>query len=54
MQPAQPNPWIIVHMIFYKMTSVAGAKETELQGASSVSGRLNAVAEAGFSPTAFS
>ena len=45
MQPAQPNPWCIVYMIFTKMTSVAGAKETELQGASSVM-RGNAVVEA--------
>ena len=36
MQPAQPNPWIILHMIFAKMISTAGAKEAELQGASSV------------------
>ena len=45
MQPEQPNPWCIVYMIFTKMTSVAGAKETELQGASSVM-RGNAVTEA--------
>jgi hypothetical protein len=36
MQPAHPNPWHILLMIFFKMVSVAGAKETELQGASSV------------------
>ena len=36
MQPAQPNPWLIVLMIFAKMISTAGAKEAELQGASSV------------------
>ena len=45
MQPAQPNPWNILAMIFYKMVSAAGAKEAELQGASSVV-RRNAVAEA--------
>jgi hypothetical protein len=45
MQPAQPNPWIIVLMLFTKMISVAGAKEAELQGASSVV-RVNAMAEA--------
>ena len=45
MQPEQPNPWFIVSMIFGKMTSAAGAKEAELQGASSVV-RGNAVAEA--------
>ena len=45
MQPEQPNPWIIVAMIFAKMTSAAGAKEAELQGASSVV-RGNAVTEA--------
>jgi hypothetical protein len=42
MQPAQPNPWHIVGMIFVKMTRAAGAKEAELQGASSVV-RQNAV-----------
>jgi hypothetical protein len=38
MQPAQPNPWIIVTMIFAKMIGMAGAKEAELQGVSSFSG----------------
>ena len=42
MQPEQPNPWYIVQMIFVKMISAAGAKEAELQGASSVV-RVNAV-----------
>jgi hypothetical protein len=46
MQPDQPNPWLIVQMLFVKMSYTAGAKEFELQGASSVSGRRNAVAEA--------
>ena len=45
MQPDQPNPLMIVGMIFAKMISAAGAKEAELQGASSVV-RGNAVAEA--------
>ena len=45
MQPAQPNPWNILAMIFYKMVSAAGVKEAELQGASSVV-RGNAVVEA--------
>ena len=45
MQPEQPNPWLIVIMIFMKMTSAAGANETELQGSSSVV-RGNAVIEA--------
>ena len=45
MQPDQPNPWFIVNLIFMKMISVAGAKEAELQGASSVV-RGNAVLEA--------
>jgi hypothetical protein len=36
MQPDQPNPYYIVAMILAKMTSAAGAKEAELQGASSV------------------
>ena len=45
MQPEQPNPWYIVQMIFVKMISAAGAKEAELQGASSVV-RGNAMVEA--------
>ena len=36
MQPDQPSPWWMVCMIFMKMISAAGAKEAELQGASSV------------------
>ena len=36
MQPSQPNPWVIAHMIFLKMINAAGAKEAELQGSSSV------------------
>ena len=45
MQPEQPNPWAIVSFIFVKMISAAGAKEAELQGASSVM-RGNAALEA--------
>ena len=45
MQPDQPNPWYIVSVIFGKMISAAGAKEAELQGASSVV-RGNAAFEA--------
>ena len=45
MQPQQPNPWNILIMIFAKMVGAAGAKEAELQGASSVV-RGNAVIEA--------
>jgi hypothetical protein len=45
MQPEQPNSWHIVQMIFAKMISAAGAKEAELQGASSVV-RANALTEA--------
>ena len=45
MQPEQPNPWHMIFMIFTKMISTAGAKEAELQGASSVV-RRNAVTEA--------
>ena len=45
MQPEQPNPWHIVNMIFIKMIRAAGAKEAELQGASSVV-RGNAALEA--------
>ena len=45
MQPEQPNPWNIVAITFAKMISAAGAKEAELQGASSVV-RGNAMTEA--------
>ena len=45
MQPDQASPWIIVLMILSKMISAAGAKEAELQGASSVM-RGNAAMEA--------
>jgi hypothetical protein len=45
MQPEQPNPSLIVVMIFMKMVSAAGAKEAELQGSSSVV-RGNAAMEA--------
>jgi hypothetical protein len=45
MQPEQPNPWSIVLFICNKMISVAGAKEAELQGTSSVM-RGNATIEA--------
>ena len=45
MQPDQPNPCFIVTLIFSKMIRAAGAKEAELQGASSVV-RGNALQEA--------
>ena len=45
MQPDQLNPWMILNSIFVKMASAAGAKEAELQGASSVV-RGNAAIEA--------
>jgi hypothetical protein len=45
MQPNQPNPWMIVSVSCFKMISVAGAKEAELQGSSSVV-RGNAAMEA--------
>ena len=45
MQPAQPNPWHIVIFTVVKMIGAAGAKEAELQGASSVV-RRNAAIEA--------
>ena len=45
MQPEQPNPYLILMMMSTKMVSAAGAKEAELQGASSVV-RRNAVIEA--------
>ena len=44
MQPDQPNPYLIVAMIFGKMVSTAGVKEAELQGSSSVM-RRNVVAD---------
>ena len=45
MQPEQPNPELILRMVFIKMICAAGTKEAELQGASSVV-RGNAVADA--------
>ena len=45
MQPDQPNPWFILHIVFLKMISTAGTKEAKLQGSSSVV-RGNAVTEA--------
>jgi hypothetical protein len=45
MQPEQPNPWHIVLFIFMKMIRAAGAREAELQDASSVV-RGNAMVEA--------
>jgi hypothetical protein len=45
MQPAQSNPWHIVVLVFLKMIRAAGAKEAELQGASSIV-RGNALIEA--------
>ena len=45
MQPDQPNPWFMVVVILINMITAAGAKETELQGASSVV-RRNAAHEA--------
>ena len=50
MQPEQPNPWLIVLFTFMKMISAAGAKEAELQGASSVV-RVNTVFEAAHGET---
>ena len=50
MQPAQPDPYWIVIMILFKMISAAGAKEAELQGASSVV-RVNVVAKAAMGET---
>ena len=51
MQPEQPNPWWIVNMVFAKLVRTAGAKEVELQGASSASGRRNAAVEAALGET---
>ena len=45
MQPEQPCPHWIVFMIFDRMGRTAGAKEAELQGASSVM-RVNPVTTA--------
>ena len=50
MQPDQPNPELIVNMIFMKMIRAAGAKEAELQGSSSVV-RVNAMFEAALGET---
>jgi hypothetical protein len=42
MQPAQPNPWHTLLMVTVSMLGTAGARQKELEGASSQSGRKNA------------
>jgi hypothetical protein len=49
MQPDRPNPSYILSMIFIKMISAAGAKEVELQGASSANRVNAAVVQTGLS-----
>jgi hypothetical protein len=46
MQPAQPNPWIALNMVVNNMLATAGARQKELEGASSQSGRKNTALDA--------
>jgi hypothetical protein len=46
MQPTQPNPWLTLNMVVDNMQATAGARQKELEGASSSSGRKNAVIDA--------
>ena len=39
MQPAQPNPWVALTMVVGNMVATVGARQRELEGASSQSGR---------------
>ena len=43
MQPAQPNPWFPLSQVSDNMMKMAGARQQELEGASSMSGRKNEV-----------
>jgi hypothetical protein len=42
MQPAQANPWSIINMVVNNMMQTTGARQKELEGASAMSGRVNA------------
>ena len=46
MQPAQPNPWGTLQVVVINMEATAGARQRELEGATSISGRKNAAADA--------
>ena len=46
MQPAQPNPWLALSIAVDNMVSTSGARQKELEGASSSSGRKNAAVDA--------
>jgi hypothetical protein len=46
MQPAQPNPWITLSNVVSNMMTTAGARQQELEGASTMSGRKNEAQDA--------
>jgi hypothetical protein len=46
MQPAHPNPWMALFTVVGTMMATAGARQKELEGASSMSGRKNVVMDA--------
>ena len=46
MQPAQPTPWLAFNMVVIDMVKVVGARQMELEGASSMSGRKSAAIDA--------
>ena len=39
MQPAQPNPWLALTMVVINMMTTVGARQRELEGVSTMSGR---------------
>ena len=46
MQPAQPNPWLALQMVVTNMRQTVGVRQKELEGASSISDRKNAMIDA--------
>ena len=46
MQPAQPSPWLALAMVVANMVATVGARQKELEGASSQSGRKAAGVDA--------
>jgi hypothetical protein len=46
MQPAQLNPWLALAMVVANMRETVAARQKELEGASSYSGRKNATTDA--------
>jgi hypothetical protein len=46
MQPTQPNPWLALQLVNNNMMATAGARQKELEGASTMSGRKNEATDA--------